>query len=1299
MAASTNIFTEKETNNWFKVCLALNCTKEGLTNFIEKELQRVHAAVGGSCGNCSIENLMSCPTPGLCNNRKRNNCRFHQTKVFQQCQICDQVKQKIISFHRFYNPSWRNTKAERWATEPWEIGKCYLPPDGYKGVSVVQESDLNGILSLMLNCTHFETCLSASLSPKPPDPQCPLEKVRQIGRDVRHTADCKLNDADLQYYFQTLATLLADPKCLMHDPLAITARTKLTQLQNDRLSLFELGEMLKDANQTLKQAKEAGKHFSKVAEITLQEALQSIEATIQAGKQHIETVISDSKKQLDIHTQDSVRKISEETRVGIERIQQVEINQAMDDYGRDVDDMLRGLTAHYDEKLSYVTTSPLKDCVQEKLRDIYMPPKLLVMTKDKQSFKKTGMQIKNYDNMFLKYAEENHKTFIQGEAGTGKSTFLAKLVMDWCRIKLEKQLKTKIAHTETQTNYAFFFKDYWSLHRYNFVFHITLRNSVTEISIYNMIKEQIIDSIYSSEEDRKKAYTLLNEIMKRELCLILLDGLDEWTGPGGGNNLPKLVTSHRQCVILITTRPWKVAEGTFNHSEMHTLLQLEGVNDPVELSRNLLSLIIDRKELSAKHLLFKRYVTEKKLNDLLLSPMMLSVILCSYAEGITLKGSKCEIYCIILESLLKKANSKISEFQHPPFPCFTGTQYIQPNIEQLNRLAEAAFHLLFSNTRENSLVFGISELKLYKLEEELDTALKSGILSATPKASVLRLSSSFSFIHKSLQEFLAAYHIARNTQTINGIISGYLKRNNNSYLDVTEVLTFLCGLDISAANTLSDMMDKCDQLHYRQYEFKPSPFQHCVLSGYREAIANAQTCINLKLSHFNIDDENIHSDLHSLWVMNASSVEVLRVTVFSRDPLFDGKSSPECEKSSSTMDFELASCHKLRVLKLYGYGVCLKAKLRNHAELVTADFRHNASMASTKFRNRTIREIDDFGHSAILGYTIPPQRLLDSPFIPLVSRLHLTATGMLEILRKPCNPDRLTRSSTALEEEFSTPMPTMPPASTMHPLARFHRKENPRAWKDALGDKAKGMESINMDTSKRQLSENRLKSLLEELYADKKYFDYSPTKSFQRSATNLSRIEISRNSVHRAPSTSLATRTPSTRKTTRTPSMRVNLRTPFTQINRLRKREQLNKKQKEKLNIASKKTSKCLEKSTQTDFSPIPSITPIKGMSIEGNLEAFDTMSLPRSPGDSDRTTKEVTHADFQLEEYDGQEAEYDDLNCDLRYDNQHIHDDGPRLKWKLGDVEQLLSVDRSSQGVSTRPITSLNQLSANRHV
>ncbi|KAH3799224.1 hypothetical protein DPMN_152830 [Dreissena polymorpha] len=62
----------------------------------------------------------------------------------------------------------------------WEIGKCFLPPDGYSSVLCVQESDFNGVISIMLNCLHFQTCLSsACLSPPPPDNQCPLEKAIQ----------------------------------------------------------------------------------------------------------------------------------------------------------------------------------------------------------------------------------------------------------------------------------------------------------------------------------------------------------------------------------------------------------------------------------------------------------------------------------------------------------------------------------------------------------------------------------------------------------------------------------------------------------------------------------------------------------------------------------------------------------------------------------------------------------------------------------------------------------------------------------------------------------------------------------------------------------------------------------------------------------------------------------------------------------------------------------------------------------------------------------------------------------------
>ncbi|KAH3813077.1 hypothetical protein DPMN_143940 [Dreissena polymorpha] len=100
MATNSNMFTDNETNNWIKACLALIITKEGLLNFLNTELQKFHSAVGISCGYCSIEQLIPCPTPSYCTKSKQN-CRFHTSQKPQQCSTCDQVKQNIIFNHRY----------------------------------------------------------------------------------------------------------------------------------------------------------------------------------------------------------------------------------------------------------------------------------------------------------------------------------------------------------------------------------------------------------------------------------------------------------------------------------------------------------------------------------------------------------------------------------------------------------------------------------------------------------------------------------------------------------------------------------------------------------------------------------------------------------------------------------------------------------------------------------------------------------------------------------------------------------------------------------------------------------------------------------------------------------------------------------------------------------------------------------------------------------------------------------------------------------------------------------------------
>ncbi|KAH3779941.1 hypothetical protein DPMN_157750 [Dreissena polymorpha] len=90
MAANTNIFTDKQSNNWFKACIALNVTKEGLAHFVDTEIKTVHIAVGRSCGNCCTENVVGCPTKEICKNTK--NCNYYtQTKRPRQCpmKLCD----------------------------------------------------------------------------------------------------------------------------------------------------------------------------------------------------------------------------------------------------------------------------------------------------------------------------------------------------------------------------------------------------------------------------------------------------------------------------------------------------------------------------------------------------------------------------------------------------------------------------------------------------------------------------------------------------------------------------------------------------------------------------------------------------------------------------------------------------------------------------------------------------------------------------------------------------------------------------------------------------------------------------------------------------------------------------------------------------------------------------------------------------------------------------------------------------------------------------------------------------------
>ncbi|KAH3780726.1 hypothetical protein DPMN_158547 [Dreissena polymorpha] len=714
MASLADVFKEKERSNWLKAWLAIDIAKSGLEHLADNEAQTFHQHIYSqvtSTLKSQSATCTSCNTTNLLQNQKCPN------------QICDKVCQEIIKEHRYKKCSWNNTSAPLWQTHYWEIAKCYIQTDGYADKISIQDTDFNGVVSFMLNCTRFNSKFSFPITKGKPTlnkPACLLYKAREVHKAVRHSSQMEVTDVDLQDYFTTLNNLLKDSSHLSKDNVAKNAVVKLAKLEKDTLLLTtaEMMCFLDAVGTTLKQ------HLKGIAKDVVDASVNDLRVNTTLCIENIKDFMSNCKqelaKQADIHKQDIDEHVDSQKqgiddhtgrhkqgidehvkghKQGMDKHADIHkqgmdkhadrYKQGMDEhadrhkqgmdehadrhklgmdehagrhkksmdehadrqkqgidehtsrhkpcldeqaekcikdiqeqfgnttftettYKQSCKDMFKALTKYYSKRFCHVNIFPLDDWAEEKLLDIYMPPNITLMAKEKGFFKKTFEQILTYKNMFLSYTKPNQQIFIQGEAGYGKSTFLAKLVLDWCTITSEQSAETTLPiddtttrfSSNTQMGYYNVFDDLTSLKDFKYVFHVTLRESVGQFEIEKMINTQIVDSIYSSEEDRGKAYRLLNEIMKRERCLVLLDGLDEWTGTGDHHNLPTLADEHSLCVLMITTRPWKMTQAKILDSQICVLLQLDGVNNVLEVSRTILGCRKDfksRQDLDKKH--------------------------------------------------------------------------------------------------------------------------------------------------------------------------------------------------------------------------------------------------------------------------------------------------------------------------------------------------------------------------------------------------------------------------------------------------------------------------------------------------------------------------------------------------------------------------------------------------------------------------------------------------------------------------------------------------------------------------
>ncbi|KAH3876129.1 uncharacterized protein LOC127870213 [Dreissena polymorpha] len=323
-----------------------------------------------------------------------------------------------------------------------------------------------------------------------------------------------------------------------------------------------------------------------------------------------------------------------------------------------------------------------------------------------------------------------------------------------------------------------------------------------QTDVTQMTKKQIIDKTFS-EDERGDVYNLFVQIMKSEICLEVREGLDEWVSTSGSNIAEPSMAGfpNNTCTVLTTSRSWKLPDELIKNSQIDSLLEIERISDPYSFSKNIIRCLIDHtKDLEETVAKFNVFVNRPNLPSLSSSPMLYAMVICTLVDTMEAEehlkvSSLCALYTILLESLCKKANSATGYFNESnpsPIHCFSISRYLQPNIEHLNRLAEVACKLLFSSERQSSIVFDEKTLSYLFPQEDITVlkifALKTGIL--TNRKDKIQTGSFYSFVHKTVQEFLAAYYIAGKPHFIDDVSSKNQKCNDFSYFDTSQVLIF-----------------------------------------------------------------------------------------------------------------------------------------------------------------------------------------------------------------------------------------------------------------------------------------------------------------------------------------------------------------------------------------------------------------------------------------------------------------------------------------------------------------------------
>ena len=398
--------------------------------------------------------------------------------------------------------------------------------------------------------------------------------------------------------------------------------------------------------------------------------------------------------------------------------------------------------------------------------------------------------IKSYKDLL--YRKENlvKRIFLRGKAGYGKTCYALRLVNTWTNAWSQKKVK------EEQMIRNFDQDDCNVMLDFDFVFYVAFRFLEKEHkSVVDIIcNDYFLSDSGQSQDLRQNMETVLRS--NHYKCIVILDGLDE----SKRADLP--VRGHMEnCQLLYTSRPSKLDVIDPKYAQDDKIVDILGLGDDLsELVENILGQYYElegtEKQEKHKSVMNKLKSISTQQQVLLKIPILvpyLIVQICENDEGVfteTLTAAYLGIFQMLIAKAIKEGrlpHTMLEKFKENK-DC---TKHFSPECRfPLFSLGELAYTDLLKSAL---LVFKEQELKKMLDEDVIEFAIKTGLICQSNVIGTTTGEKSANFMHKSMQEFLAAFYLTCHKKVFDKFLNEHL-HTIEKYINMSEVCAFLSGL-------------------------------------------------------------------------------------------------------------------------------------------------------------------------------------------------------------------------------------------------------------------------------------------------------------------------------------------------------------------------------------------------------------------------------------------------------------------------------------------------------------------------